>query len=138
MSENVERPEAAEPVDGGQSNREAAKYRRQLRETEQKLESVTAALTIARGELLRSNLSDYRVGKLTFNVDAFADAGLDVDALFGEDGQIATEAVDAAMTGLLESRPYMFTEPQRLIVPNEGNIPDNSKFGDAWKDAFKP
>ena len=134
-TDNTTTETLVEPESG---NREAAKYRRQLRDTETNLETARAALTAARTELVRNAVTGQKVGGNTFNLEAFDDAGIDPDTLFMEDGKLNTEAITETMTALAESSPYLFTPPQRMIIPNEGNSPDNTTNVDNWQGAFAP
>lgn len=123
---------------GSTANREAAKYRRQLREVEQRAEALEASLASARAQIIKHSTTDYRVGADTFNTDALADANLDTAALFTEDGNLDTEALDAALQQLHTDKPYFFAPPQKLIVPNEGNSPTDVTDLATWEAAFAP
>lgn len=120
-------------------NREAAKYRRQLRDTEAQRDELSASLTQARTELLRAAVAEYKIGNSRFNTAALEDAGLDVNAIFTE-GRINTEALDTQMTALHETKPYMFTEPKHgNIAPREGGTVRNAgKTSTGWQTAFSP
>ena len=136
--ETTEPPEIVEEVeDTGKGNREAAKYRRQLRDAETQLETIQAALTAARGELLENAVTGYKVGRDTFNIIALNDAGLDPNALFDDRGKLNMAAVAESMQSLAVSHPYMFTAEQRLHIPNEGKSPSGSTSVDAWQGAFQ-
>lgn len=122
------------------SNREAAKYRTQLRETETERDELRASLTQTRTELVRAAVADYKIGSSRFNIDALEDAGLDVDAIF-TDGRLDAEALSAQMTALHESKPYMFNEPKLgNIAPREGATVRNAstRSSSGWQAAFKP
>lgn len=134
----IETPEPEEaPENGSKAGREAAKYRRQLREAEAERDSLRASLTTTRGQLVRDALTGYKVNGNTFNIAALGDAGIDTDSMFSEDGALHLETLDTVMTELAETKPYMFTPRPRLVIPGEGNIPD-SRETSAWEEAFTP
>ena len=127
--------EAEEKSDRG--NREAAKYRRQLRDTETERDSLRTALTSARTEILRAAVTGYKIDGNTFNADALDDAGIDVEEVFGDDGRLDQDNLDAAMAAIADDKPYMFAPPQRMIIPSEGRAPATSDPNN-WTDAFAP
>lgn len=139
MNEETPAISAEDSADTEHRNgREAAKYRRQLRDTEQQLEAAQAALTAARGQILRTALTGHKIDRDTFNVDALEDSGLDPAELFNEDGALDQDAVDTAMQQLHETKPYLFTPPTRLVIPNEGMSPEQQSPAKTWQDAFAP
>lgn len=102
--------EAAEAPKG---NREAAKYRTQLRETEAKLAEVTSSAETVTGKL--GNLNRMFIEHLA--ADGLKDPadlwryGADVDALLTEDGTPDPDKVNAAVQDLLTERPHLTTRP---------------------------
>lgn len=131
-------PETTDAVEPASANREAAKYRKQLRDAESQLATVQERLTAARAEILRAALTGHQVDGKTFKVDALDDAGLDVETLFDESGKLNGDAVAQAMAGLAEARPYMFDAQPRLYIPGEGKIPRDQNTTPNWEDAFSP
>lgn len=116
------------------AGREAAKYRRQLRDTEAETEQLRAELAVARAEKLQSALSDYRVKietpqpdgatreqYLIFDPRATADSGLSETVFDG--GTINPERLQKAMRELFETKPYMFgNHVDRLRLSREQSV----------------
>lgn len=127
------------------SNREAAKYRKQLREAESERDAAHALIADARRELLAAKLpqvehvigegnSTCRVGHL--RPEALDDAGIELDALF--DGMsINEDKLRAELTRVYETKPYLFIPP-RMHVPNIEKSPDMSLYGNTFTEAFAP
>lgn len=118
-------------------NNEAAKYRRQLRDTETERDTLRDSLRAARTELLRSALDGYQVANTTFNLDALSDAGLDTDALFTPEGTLNQDALTETMTELATAKPYMFSPPERTYIP-AGAEQDELKRALGFDTAFTP
>lgn len=138
-AENPQRPEEPEkPEESG--NREAAKYRRQLRDAEAERDQLRTDLTVAREQILRHAVEQAKVGRASFNMDAYDDAALTV-AEFFENGTLDSEKLAAHLNGLHESKPYLFTEP-RLgnMAPREGSTvrDTGSRASAQWQAAFMP
>lgn len=95
-AEPVEDDEATdiEPVEGDQqqeaggpaakARKEAARYRAQLRTVE------------SRANAMRDQLIEHELGADGVKLAALTAAGVDLDSLFGEDGRVSPEAVQAA------------------------------------------
>lgn len=118
-------------------SREAAKYRTQLRATETQLADAKAALTAARAQIVTTSLAGHKVGADTFNAAAMSDSGIDPDTLFDEDGTLNQEALDTTMQELHAAKPYLFTPPQKLHIPQEGKSPEHLTSS-SWQNAFSP
>lgn len=81
-------------------NAEAARYRRQLRDTEAERDALTAKVeAYQRAEIERL------AGELAQPADLFTIAGVTVADLLGEDGEISAEAVAEKVAELLAERP---------------------------------
>lgn len=131
----TEAPEQSEAPENG--NREAAKYRRQLRDVQQQLEANQTHLDKARSRILKGALDGFKVGGKTFNTEALKDSGIDTAALFDEDGELNTEALETTMTALAQEKPYMFSPPVPVMVPGAPESIVLSKPG-GFTVAFKP
>jgi hypothetical protein len=128
---------AEEQDDNASGNREAAKYRRQLRETEAERDGLSAKL-----EQAHRRIADTMLGNVPSG--AFWQMHPDVDDLRGEDGHLdpdkVAEAAQAVHTALGLPGPFSNT-PKGVIgpyVPSEGAFPDHPLSGDSWSDAFTP
>lgn len=119
-------PEAAEDKT---ANREAAKYRRQLRETEAARDTAQQMLTTARAQILRTEFQGHLGGLTT---DALEAGGHPVDSFFTEDGTLDVQRLRTAATEVMER----FGLTQKLIIPSEGRSPENTYMGNGWQDAF--
>lgn len=92
LSEDTPPADDSTKDDQGQEespNREAAKYRRQLRTAQKDLEATQEQLTAARRQLAES------ASGLTHPAGLWA-AGTEVDSLFGDDGSLNREALATA------------------------------------------
>ncbi len=112
-------------------NREAAKYRRQLREVEAKRDKITATLEAAQ----RSRVEAVAVSQ-GITADALWAAGSQLDALLTADGQPDADAIAAAVQ---HTRDYfgITVKPATAAGLKSGAMapqptPDN------WRDAFGP
>lgn len=119
------------PDEDPRGNREAAKYRKQLRETETERDDLRAALTAARLAVLSGHKSASQIAPT-----ALAEAFTDPNAMFSPDGTVNSDAIAAHLQQLRAEKPHMFA-PARMIVPSEGNSP-SSHAGDGWAGAFGP
>ncbi|MFI5567281.1 hypothetical protein ACIA6T_07925 [Streptomyces sp. NPDC051740] len=87
--------EAASP------NAEAAKYRRKLRDAEAKLETANTRIET----LLRRDIEQRVSDRLAVPADLFEIGKRSVSDLLTEDGEVADDAITAAVESLLENRP---------------------------------
>ena len=124
-------PEPDETPDDPRGNREAAKYRKQLRETESERDGLRAALTAARLAVLSTHKAASQIAP-TALVEAFTDP----NAMFNPDGTVNSDAITAHLQQLRADKPHMFA-PARMIIPSEGNSP-SSHDGSGWVGAFGP
>lgn len=147
MSENTEAPEndqepqteieapeveatapTTEPADDGKG-KEAAKYRRRLRETETERDQLNTQLEAARTELVKANLA----GSNT-TADAVFAAGYTVNDFLDADGALDSDKLDEAAADTRE-RFNIRTGPRSdsLSKVNAGNVPSTSTWADALK-----
>lgn len=124
--------EAPAQDDDPRGNREAAKYRKQLRDAEQQRDTLRTQLTASRISVLASSKELSSSG---MHPEAHIEAFAEPDSFFTDDGQINKAAVQARLAELRKEKPYLFT---RMIIPNEGKAPANSGNSDAFETAFKP
>lgn len=109
--------EAAE--DGKNPNREAAKYRRQLRDAESKLETQQADVRELQAEVIRLNLT----GTLTNTADF--DQFIGIEKVLGDDGKIDKSKLDAEVAAMLSERPYLKPQGPRIATrptPARGKV----------------
>ncbi|MEU4357937.1 hypothetical protein [Streptomyces virginiae] len=90
--------EATEPTN---ANREAAKYRTKLREAEAKLEATEKRVNA----LLRAQVESLAAKELSVASDIFDIGGASIDDLTDPEGNVMSDAVDAAVKALLAKRP---------------------------------
>lgn len=127
------------------NNREAAKYRRQLREAEAERDAAVALIEPARRELLAAALlkiehvegpPESRAILGNLRPEAIDDAGIDVASVF--DGMtLNTDKVRAELKRVYDAKPYLFAAP-RMIIPNIAKTPDNNKYDNGFTAAFAP
>ncbi|WP_298942703.1 hypothetical protein [uncultured Microbacterium sp.] len=137
---NIETP-------GDNPGREAAKYRRQLRDVEAERDTLGATLTDARNAILKATLTGYSVqvdtGKgyqstVTLAPTAIDDLALDHAELF-EGATINTTRLAEIITELGTTRPHLFGHgPRAGIARREGNTATPSPRRDGWAEAFAP
>lgn len=143
-------------VEDTRGNRDAAKYRRQLRHAEAARDDALALVGSARTELLKAALPTIehvtiaddaisfdgkdeparvttRHGHL--RPEALADSGIDLDAVF--DGMtVNPDKLRAELARVYDTKPYLFA-PGRFIIRADGTAAAVSA-GDPFIDAFKP
>ncbi|UIJ34497.1 hypothetical protein [Allobranchiibius sp. GilTou73] len=97
-------------VDGGdKGNREAAKYRTRLRETEAQRDTLAAQVeSYQRGEVHRLAGAQLAVG-----ADVFDIGKVELSDLLDANGNVVPELVETAVMGLVESRPGLAKTKQR-------------------------
>lgn len=146
-------PEAEETPaeDEPRGNREAAKYRKQLREAEGERDAALQALAQARdlalGKILdldiaipstRNNAPDRQV-RMENSSDLFELGYATRDECWNTDGTLNTERIREAVAKMYTERRRLFHS--YMIVRGEGNAPDMSKLsniGDTFEAAFTP
>jgi hypothetical protein len=121
-------------------NSEAAKYRRQLRDTEAERDALTAKVeAYQRAEVERL------AGELAMPGDLFTLGGMTVSDLLDENGEVDPETVAAKVAELLESRPGLSANariPAGPIYRNFGqgattNNGGGSGASHSWHDALR-
>ena len=124
-------PDESEATEGEPGGREAARYRRRLREAEAERDSLTGRLeALQRAEVERVAAASLKVPSALWAAgvaltDVLTDTGdVDVD-------KVRTVAQDAA------SRLGLETPPSGLYVPSEGKNPAPPR-NNGWGDAFAP
>ncbi len=155
MSDDDQTTEPAEAPDT--PSREAARYRRQLRETEAQRDQLLDELSGYRAQAvdalvaaefpapvrgfrdtdtpeLRQWYIDNQGGvpylgphKLTHPEDLYTIGGVDRASLTTEDGQPDEDKVRAALEGLFKQRPELFKSVGSGVVPQLGHQPENPK-----------
>lgn len=109
---------------GSNPNREAAKYRRQLRDTEAERDALAEQLTAAKQQILRNMLeedssvrvtSDSREKTVQFNTEATSDT--DLEALATEGEPLTRATLNQHLQQLYEVKPWLFKEPERTFIP---------------------
>lgn len=123
-----------EPQDADQGgNREAAKYRRQLRETQSERDAVTSRLEAAQRQIIEAE-----AGKHIDKPASLWASGVQLADLLDDDGNVDIEKVTAASTTALEELG-LTARRNGPIIPNQGQMPDrNAAMGDGWSKAFSP
>lgn len=131
--------EPEEVPDDPRGNREAAKYRKQLRDAQAELEGVQGRLAAAQSALLAQEAGNLRVMK-SMQIRPEAVRELDAGSVFGQDGQIDTTALQAQLDAVYADRPYLFARNLNgtMIIPSEGKHPDSNPDLNSFETAFRP
>lgn len=124
--------EALTEAEDARGNKEAAKYRRQLREAEAERDTLTervAALQRAEAERI--------AGEKIAQPSALWASGVTLDTLLDADGNVdagkVREATDAATSVLGLTKTL-----RGPILPNQGKHPDRAVTRDTFEAAFSP
>ncbi|MEU7764355.1 hypothetical protein AB0B25_04450 [Nocardia sp. NPDC049190] len=115
-------------------NREAAKYRRQLRDTEAERDSLRERVTTYERAEVERLVADH----LADPADLWV-SGVELDALRGKDGAIDQDKVKTAVAELLEQRPHWQKRLKPLAPPASlvsGATGTSDRLGTSWSDAF--
>lgn len=126
-TEAVEQPEASDDTKPG---REAAKYRRALRETEAERDTLREQLTTLRRQAVED------ASGLSKPAGLWA-AGVDADALFTEAGTLDRDALRTAVTDAADQLGLTRTSTTPKPDLTQGSRGTPIK-GDTWQDAFTP
>lgn len=122
--------ETTEPAPEVDEGKEAAKYRRRLRETEKERDALLEQVE----NLRRAAIDSEVASKHRIPTEGFWATGVTVDQLLTDDGTIdpakVAATVDDAVTRLGVSHPR-----NGNIVPREGNNP-RVRASDRWTNAF--
>lgn len=144
--------EPAKPAD--KAGREAAKYRRQLRDTEAERDGLRTSLDQARQQILDRDLDPAFRNLVKL-------AGRDISLFFTEDGSLNEETLEQTAKELHQEYPNMLNlqkgewqkldEPPKLQIlrthgngaaaphdTDEGRFPPEPLGGNTWQDAFTP
>lgn len=137
----VTNPEVETPAnDGGDTDsrgREAAKYRRRLRDTEAERDALKDQLTTMRRQAVDQAVAEHGRGVTSAAMWA---AGVEVDELIGDDGSIDTtkvlDAIESTRTTLgIASMP---AGPSSDGQGNTGVLIHQPGSASGWVDAFSP
>ena len=129
-TETTPAPTAESADDKGNPNREAANYRRQLREAQAERDALATSLAAAR----RVVIADRLKGK-GLNPDALTAAGHDVGSFFGDDGTLRDELLENAVTA---TRDALGIPARPLnVIPTQGTGNPTPPV-DGWANAFSP
>ncbi|MFF7552509.1 hypothetical protein ACFZA9_06405 [Streptomyces olivaceus] len=102
MSAENENSENSEPdTDESSGNREAAKWRTKLRETEASLEAANTRIQ----SMQRREVAQLAGKSLAVGADIFEIGGAELSTLLNDDGEVMPDAVQAAAEALLAKRP---------------------------------
>lgn len=104
-------PEGTDPQEtGGEGNREAAKYRTKLRETEAQRDHALGQLTT-----YQKRDAEALVGERLLSASDLWVAGAKLEDLLAEDGTVDQAKVDQAVTKVISEHPHW--APPRVRVP---------------------
>lgn len=98
-------PEGTDPPEGtGEGNREAATYRRKLRDTEAERDQLASAVTTYQRRDVEALVTSGDGPKLGVAADLWV-AGVKLEDLLAEDGTVDADKVSAAVTAVLADHP---------------------------------
>jgi hypothetical protein len=117
-------PDTAAPAadDTADSGKEAAKYRRRLRETEAERDTLTERLTT----LQRSEAERLAAAALTDGADLWRE-GTELADLLDDDGNIDPDKVTAAATSVSHAHPHW--RKREPAAPPASTVTSNGKIG---------
>lgn len=133
-----------EDADEGSGNKEAAKYRRKLREAERERDGLRATSEKLRSALLFATADLTIPGesgryRLTRPLDLLELGGVDLDDLIDADGAVDAEKVASTLAVMHETRPGLFEhEPFARPIPGEGQPVGYAPARPAFQEAFTP
>lgn len=122
-----------EPTEAKGRPNEAAKYRRQLRDTERERDTLRERVTaLQRAEVERM------AGDTLAKPAGLWTSGVELEALLDESGNIDPEKVTEAVEAAVET-VGLAKRVRHPIVPNIGDTPaDKRHYGSSFRDAFAP
>lgn len=124
----------AEPAgDAAKDSREAAKYRRRLRETETERDTLAERLTA----MQRREAERVAIDVLADPADLFTIGGTDLAELLDEAGDVDPEKVRAAAAAVVATRPGLGKAPGGYDFGG-GRRTSTPASGTPWTDAFTP
>ena len=97
-------------------NREAARYRRQLRETEAQRNTLSERVE----RMQRSEVERLAAQTLAVAADVWAVGGLDLATVLNEHGDIDPDAVDRFTDEMIRARPGLHHDAKRRPFPDMG------------------
>lgn len=112
-----------EPEDDGKGGREAAKYRRRLRETEAERDALTERVQSLQKSVVDSIVTEGGMGGRMRSAEPFWAGGVDLADLLDEEGEVDRDKVLAACDDVC-GRFNITRRPKPLTVPNEGSNPN--------------
>lgn len=118
----------AEPDDGKPSNREAARYRARLRDTEQQLAGATAVAEAAQRQLVEHLATGHKI-----KPEALWASGARLVDLLGDDGGIDPDKVKQACDVAVES---LGLHRRRPPAPDTSQGRGNAAARGSWLEAF--
>lgn len=137
MSEEITTTEATEATADqtapeGKAGHEAAKYRTRLRETEAQRDQLADQVTALRRAAVEDRLKSHRVPAAGFWA-----AGVELDELMDDDGNLDDEKIKAAADNAVESLGLERARVPAPYSPKEGNV-TNPRPSKSWEGAFGP
>jgi hypothetical protein len=109
--------------EGKNPNAEAAKYRRQLRETQTANETLSGHVTELQAEVVRLMLTDRMNNTIDF------DKFIGIANVLGDDGKIDPEKLETSVTELLTERPYL--APAKIMPRMRPKVAEGQKTASA-------
>lgn len=133
-TDNPEPAQDPEDTGKGSGNPEAARYRRQLRDTEAERDALVERIERMQTTEVTSRVAD----RLAQPTDLFA-FGLTLADVLGDDGEVDPERVDTAVSDLLASRPGLGKgAPQAFPDLGGGRRGTSPPAGASWADVLRP
>lgn len=128
-AESTDQTTETESPEQESSNREAAKYRRQLRDTEAERDTLAQRVeAMQRAEVERLAGSTHRIAQPA----ALWASGATLHDLLGEDGHVDPEKVKTAAENAISTLGLARTKPAGVYAPREGRIPEPSRPRASW------
>ena len=131
-AEAVDAAETTETTDEGSASREAARYRRKLRETEAERDTLTGRL-----EAMQRAEAERVAGEHLDKAEALWASGAELADLLDEDGNVSAEKVATVAAELVE-RLGVREVPNGPTIPNQGRVPDVPATDVGFSRAFAP
>ena len=121
-----------EQPEQSRGNKEAAKYRTRLRETEAERDHLATQVENLRRASVEDRLKTHRVPAAGFWA-----SGVQLQDLLDEDGNLDDEAIKTAAETAVETLGLERAGARGPYVPKEGNV-TNPRGNRSWEDAFRP
>ena len=112
------------------AGKEAAKYRRQVREVEAQRDELREQVTT-----LQRAAAEDAATRAGLKPAALWASGTTIEQLIGDDGTISPDAINEAITA---ARAALGIPDRRNVAPREGNSAPPSRSRSAWTSAFVP